>query len=59
METIIAKIRHDVDSENENKSIEEIKEMPKEIRFKFSSDFKAYNNIYKILLKQFKENVVL
>lgn len=40
-------------------SIEEIKEMPKEIRFKFSSDFKAYNNIYKILLKQFKENVVL
>lgn len=40
-------------------SIEEIKEMPKEIRFKFVSDFRGYNNIYKVLLKQFKENVVL
>ena len=40
-------------------SIEEIKEMPKEIRFKFVADFKAYNNIYKVLLNQFKENVVL
>ena len=33
--------------------------MPKEIRFKFVSDFRGYNNIYKVLLKQFKENVVL
>ena len=40
-------------------SIEEIKEMPKEIRFKFVEDFRGYNNIYKVLLKQFKENVVL
>ena len=40
-------------------SIEEIKEMPKEIRFKFVADFRGYNNIYKVLLKQFKENVVL
>lgn len=40
-------------------SIEEIKEMPKEIRFKFVEDFRDYNNIYKVLLKQFKENVVL
>ena len=39
--------------------IEEIKETPKEIRFKFASDFKEYNNIYKVLLKYFKENVVL
>ena len=40
-------------------SIEEIKETPKEIRFKFAADFKGYNNIYKVLLKNFKENVVL
>ena len=40
-------------------SIEEIKEMPKEIRFKFIQNFKEFNKIYSILLKHYKENVVL
>ena len=40
-------------------SIEEMKETPKELIFRFASDFKDYNSIYKVLLKYYKENVVL
>ena len=40
-------------------SIEEIKETPKEIRFKFSNRHKDINSIYGLLLKNYKENVVL
>lgn len=40
-------------------SIEEIKETQKEVRFKFETNFKGFNKIYSILLKNFKENVVL
>ena len=39
--------------------IEEIKETPKEIRFKFSNRHKDINSIYGLLLKNYKENVVL
>ena len=39
--------------------IEEIKETPKEIRFKFSNRYKEINSIYGLLLKNYKENVVL
>jgi transcription-repair coupling factor (superfamily II helicase) len=40
-------------------SVEEIKEMPNEIRFKFAEGYKNFNNVYRILLKNYKENVVL
>ena len=40
-------------------SIEEIKETPKEVRFRFSQGYKKFNGIYNILLKKYKENVVL
>lgn len=39
--------------------IEEIKETPKEVRFKFQQGYKDFNNIYKILLKKYKENIIL
>ena len=39
--------------------VEEIKETPKEIRFKFSNRYKDINSIYGLLLKNYKENVVL
>ncbi len=39
--------------------IEEIKEMPKEVRFKFQKGFKNINKIYGELLKNHKDKVVL
>lgn len=39
--------------------IEEIKETPKEVRFKFPKGYKKVNDIYHILMKKYKENVVL
>lgn len=39
--------------------IEEIKETPKEVRFKFPKDYKNFNETYKILIDKYKENVVL
>ena len=40
-------------------SIEEIKETPKEIRFKFVKGYKKFNGICKVLLNKHKENVIL
>lgn len=40
-------------------SIEEIKEMPAEVRFRFAQGYKNFNCVYNILLKKYKENVVL
>ena len=40
-------------------SIEEVKETSKEIKFKFSNDYKDYNIVYKKLLKDYKENIVI
>ena len=40
-------------------SIEEIKETPKEIRFKFVKGYKKFNGIFKVLLNKHKENVIL
>lgn len=40
-------------------SIEEIKEMPKEVKFKFVDGFKDVNKIYKILLEKYKGKVFL
>lgn len=40
-------------------SIEEIKETPKDIRFRFSQGYKNFNSIYNVLLKNYKEKVVL
>ncbi|MBX7371019.1 transcription-repair coupling factor [Clostridium chauvoei] len=40
-------------------SIQEIKEMPKEVRFKFADGFKDINKIYKLLLKDYKDKVFL
>ncbi|AYE34470.1 transcription-repair coupling factor [Clostridium septicum] len=40
-------------------SIQEIKETPKEVRFKFTEGFKGVNNIYKLLLKDYKDKVFL
>ena len=39
--------------------IEEIKEFKSEVRFKFPKEYKKVNYIYNILLKNYKENVVL
>ena len=39
--------------------IEEIKEFKSEVRFKFPKEYKKVNHIYHILLKNYKENVVL
>lgn len=39
--------------------IEEIKETPKEIRFKLPKGYKKINEIYNVLLKKYKDNVVL
>lgn len=39
--------------------IEEIKEFKSEVRFKFPKEYKKVNYIYHILLKNYKENVVL
>lgn len=39
--------------------IEEIKEVGKEVRFKFPKGYKGFNNVYKILMNKYKENVVL
>ena len=39
--------------------IEEIKETPKEVRFKFPKGYKKVNDIYHKLMKKYKENVVL
>ena len=40
-------------------SIEEIKEMPKEIRFKFVQGYKKFNGIFKVLLNEYKDNIIL
>jgi transcription-repair coupling factor (superfamily II helicase) len=40
-------------------SIEEIKEMPTEIRFRFTQGYKNFNSVYNILLKKYKESVIL
>lgn len=40
-------------------SIEEIKETPKEVKFKFAEGFRDVNNIYKILLEKYKGKVFL
>ncbi|MBN1072867.1 transcription-repair coupling factor [Clostridium botulinum] len=39
--------------------IEEIKEMPKEIRFKFASGEDEYKKLFKILMENYKENIIL
>ena len=39
--------------------IEEIKENQKEIRFKLQKGFKNVNEVYKVLLSKYKDNVVL
>lgn len=39
--------------------IEEIKETPKEVRFKLPKGYKKINEIYNVLLKKYKDNVVL
>lgn len=40
-------------------SIEEIKETPKEIVFKFAKDDEEYKNVFKELLKNYKDKVLL
>lgn len=40
-------------------SIEEIKETPKEVRFKFQQGYNMFNDIYILLLNNYKDNVVL
>ena len=39
--------------------IEEIKENQKEVRFKFQKGYKNINKIYEVLLKKYKDKVVL
>lgn len=39
--------------------IEEIKEMPKEIRFRFASGEDEYKKLFKILMENYKENIIL
>ena len=40
-------------------SIEEIKETPKEVKFKFAEGFRDINSIYKVLLEKYKGKVFL
>ena len=39
--------------------IEDIKETAKELRFKFVKGYKGFDGIYSVLLKQYKDNVIL
>ena len=39
--------------------IEDIKEIAKELRFKFVKGYKGFEGIYSVLLKQYKDNVIL
>ena len=39
--------------------IEDIKETAKELRFKFIKGYKGFEGIYSVLLKQYKDNVIL
>ena len=39
--------------------IEDIKEIAKELRFKFIKGYKGFEGIYSVLLKQYKDNVIL
>ena len=39
--------------------IEDIKETAKELRFKFVKGYKGFEGIYSVLLKQYKDNVIL
>ena len=40
-------------------SIEDIKEMTKEVRFKFTEGYTGFNEIYKLLIKEYKDNITL
>ena len=40
-------------------NIEEIKETPKGIFFKFADGDKEYENVFKVLLERYKDNVIL
>ena len=39
--------------------IEEIKETPKEVRFKFPQGYESFNKIYHVLLKNYRDDVLL
>ena len=39
--------------------IEDIKETAKELRFKFVKGYKGFEGIYSVLLKQYKDDVIL
>ena len=40
-------------------NIEEIKELPKETRFKFKEEYKGFNSVYRELLKEYKRSIAL
>ena len=44
---------------NLNQYIEDIKETAKELRFKFVKGYKGFEDIYSVLLNQYKDDVIL